>query len=113
MFGDPQATVLQQIGLDPDRLHYLFQGLRQRLIGPTDEGRIIQRSAPLARLLRPSWKILKQVPDHQHSKVHICPFAITQAMVPVGINHVIKRLAQFDQTVHQSFHNLDVRIGLP
>jgi uncharacterized protein (DUF1501 family) len=39
---DLQATVLQQIGLDPYRLHYPFQGLNQRLIGPTDEGRIMK-----------------------------------------------------------------------
>ncbi len=39
---DLQATILQQIGLDPYRLHYPFQGLNQRLIGPTDEGRIMK-----------------------------------------------------------------------
>ena len=39
---DVQATVLHLLGLDPYDLHFLHQGLRQRLIGPTDEGQIIR-----------------------------------------------------------------------
>lgn len=39
---DLQATVLQQLGLDPYKLHYPYQGLNQRLIGPTDEGRVMK-----------------------------------------------------------------------
>ncbi len=39
---DIQATVLHLLGLDPYRLSYLYQGLNQRLIGPTDEGRVLQ-----------------------------------------------------------------------
>jgi len=38
---DIQATVLHLLGLDPYRLSYLYQGLNQRLIGPTDEGRVL------------------------------------------------------------------------
>ncbi len=38
---DLQATLLHLLGLDPYRFHYLHQGLNQRLIGPTDEGRIL------------------------------------------------------------------------
>jgi hypothetical protein len=38
---DLQATVLTLLGLDPYRLSYPFQGLDQRLIGPTNEARII------------------------------------------------------------------------
>ena len=34
---DLQATILHLMGLDPFRLSYKFQGLDQRLIGPTDE----------------------------------------------------------------------------
>ncbi len=39
---DIQATVLHLLGLDPYRLSYLYQGLNQRLIGPTDEGRVLK-----------------------------------------------------------------------
>ncbi len=39
---DLQATVLNQLGFDPYRLSYPFQGLNQRLIGPTDEGVVIK-----------------------------------------------------------------------
>ncbi len=39
---DLQATILHQLGLDPYRLHYPYQGLNQRLIGPTDEGRVMK-----------------------------------------------------------------------
>lgn len=39
---DLQATILHQVGLDPYRLHYPYQGLNQRLIGPTDEGRVMR-----------------------------------------------------------------------
>jgi hypothetical protein len=39
---DIQATVLHQMGLDPYRFSYRYQGLDNRLIGPTDEGRILQ-----------------------------------------------------------------------
>ncbi len=39
---DLQATVLHLMGLDPYRMHFSYQGLNQRLIGPTDEGRVVK-----------------------------------------------------------------------
>lgn len=39
---DLQATILHLLGLDPYRFHFSYQGLNQRLIGPTDEGKVIQ-----------------------------------------------------------------------
>jgi hypothetical protein len=39
---DLQATILHLLGLDPYRFSYLYQGLENRLIGPTDEGRVLQ-----------------------------------------------------------------------
>lgn len=38
---DLQATILHVLGLDPYRFSYPFQGLNNRLIGPTDEGRVL------------------------------------------------------------------------
>jgi hypothetical protein len=38
---DLQATILHLLGLDPFRLSYPYLGLNQRLIGPTDEGRVL------------------------------------------------------------------------
>ena len=38
---DLQATILQLVGLDPYRFNVPFQGLNNRLIGPTDEGKIV------------------------------------------------------------------------
>jgi hypothetical protein len=38
---DLQATILHLMGLDPHRFHYTYQGLNQRLIGPTEEGRVL------------------------------------------------------------------------
>lgn len=38
---DLQATILNQLGLDPFHLAYPYQGLNQRLIGPTDDPRIV------------------------------------------------------------------------
>jgi len=38
---DLQATLLNQLGLDPHRFHFSYQGLDQRLIGPTEEGRVL------------------------------------------------------------------------
>jgi len=38
---DLQATILHIMGLDPHRFHFQYQGLDQRLIGPTDEGRVL------------------------------------------------------------------------
>jgi hypothetical protein len=37
---DLQATILHLLGLDPYRLTFRYQGLDQRLIGPTDEPRV-------------------------------------------------------------------------
>ncbi|HEX8915727.1 MAG TPA: DUF1501 domain-containing protein [Humisphaera sp.] len=37
---DLQATVLHALGLDPYKLHYPYQGLNQRLIGPTNDPRV-------------------------------------------------------------------------
>jgi hypothetical protein len=38
---DLQATLLHTLGLDPFKFHFPYQGLDQRLIGPTDEGRVL------------------------------------------------------------------------
>ena len=38
---DLQATILHTLGLDPHRFHYAYQGLDNRLIGPTDEGKVL------------------------------------------------------------------------
>lgn len=38
---DLQATILHLVGLDPYRFSYLYQGLNNRLIGPTEEGRVL------------------------------------------------------------------------
>jgi len=38
---DLQATILHVLGLDPQRFSYFYQGLQNRLIGPTDEARIL------------------------------------------------------------------------
>lgn len=37
---DLQATILHTLGLDPHRFHFRYQGLDQRLIGPTEEGQV-------------------------------------------------------------------------
>ena len=39
---DLQATLLHLMGLDPYRFSYSYQGLNNRLIGPTEEGRVLQ-----------------------------------------------------------------------
>lgn len=39
---DLQATILTLLGLDPYKFRYPFQGLDQRLIGPTDEAKVIR-----------------------------------------------------------------------
>jgi hypothetical protein len=39
---DLQATILHLLGFDPYRFSYAYQGLNNRLIGPTDEGKLIQ-----------------------------------------------------------------------
>ena len=38
--GDLQATILHLLGLDSHKLAYKYQGLAQRLIGPTEEPRV-------------------------------------------------------------------------
>lgn len=38
---DLQATILHQLGIDPYQFHFPYQGLNNRLIGPTDEGRVL------------------------------------------------------------------------
>ncbi len=38
---DLQATILNRLGLDPYRFHYTYQGLNNRLIGPTNEGKVV------------------------------------------------------------------------
>lgn len=38
---DLQATLLHQIGIDPHRFSFPYEGLNQRLIGPAEEGRVL------------------------------------------------------------------------
>lgn len=40
---DLQATILHQLGLDAWKLHYSYQGLDQRLIGPKGDAKLIQK----------------------------------------------------------------------
>lgn len=37
---DLQATILERVGLEPHHLRFPYQGLDQRLIGPTEEGKV-------------------------------------------------------------------------
>ena len=39
---DLQATIMHLMGFDPYRFTYRYQGLNQRLIGPTNEGQIVK-----------------------------------------------------------------------
>jgi hypothetical protein len=39
---DLQATILHQMGFDSHQFSYRFQGLNQRLIGPTDEAQVVK-----------------------------------------------------------------------
>jgi len=39
---DLQATILHQLGFDPYQMNYRYQGLNNRLIGPTNEGKIVK-----------------------------------------------------------------------
>jgi Protein of unknown function (DUF1501) len=38
---DLQATILHLLGVDPFKLHFPFQGLNQRLIGPSNEAKVV------------------------------------------------------------------------
>ncbi len=38
---DLQATILHQLGIDPHRFSFPYQGLNQRLIGPTEAGKVL------------------------------------------------------------------------
>jgi hypothetical protein len=39
---DLQATILHLLGFDPYQLSYRYQGLNNRLIGPTNEGKVVK-----------------------------------------------------------------------
>jgi hypothetical protein len=39
---DLQATILHLLGFDAKRFSHRSQGLNNRLIGPTDEGRVVR-----------------------------------------------------------------------
>ena len=39
---DLQATIQHILGLDPYRFSYPYQGLNNRLIGPSDEGQVLK-----------------------------------------------------------------------
>ena len=40
---DLQATILDRVGLDPSLFNFPYQGLNNRLIGPTDEGKVLTK----------------------------------------------------------------------
>ena len=54
---DLQATILHLLGLDAKRFSFPYQGLNQRLIGPTDEARLIAgvlaSACPSAEWIKP------------------------------------------------------------
>jgi hypothetical protein len=39
---DLQTTLMHLLGFDAHRFHYRYQGLNQRLIGPSGEGRVVK-----------------------------------------------------------------------
>jgi hypothetical protein len=40
---DLQATIMHAAGLNPHRFSYRYQGLAQRYIGPSDEGKVLKQ----------------------------------------------------------------------
>jgi len=40
---DLQATLLHLLGLEPHKFGYAYQGLNNRLIGPTDEAKVVRQ----------------------------------------------------------------------
>ena len=55
--------------------------------------------------------MFEKISDDQLSNVHRCPVSFAKTVVSVGVNHVIKRLTEFDQPINQPFDNLNVSIG--
>ena len=37
-----RLELLDQIGIDPHRFSFAYEGLNQRLIGPTEDGRVVK-----------------------------------------------------------------------
>ena len=57
--------------------------------------------------------MIQQISNHMHAEMHRCPWPLPDAVVSGRVVHVVKRLAQFDQTVNEALDDLQVRIGLP
>ena len=56
-------------------------------------------------------QVLFQVPDDQHANVHARTWPFTQAVIAIGIHHVIEGLAHLNQPINQTFNDLDMRVG--
>lgn len=61
-------------------------------------------------LTRSAWKVFEEIPNNEHSHMHYSPTALAKAVIPVGIDHVIKWFPEFDQSINEPFDNLNVSI---
>ncbi len=64
----------------------------------------------LARWIADQLQVIDQVPENVHSNVHQSSIAFAQAMIAIGIDHVVKGLTQSNQAIDQAFDDLNVSV---
>ena len=57
-------------------------------------------------------QVFDEIVDNKDLHVKLGAFAFMQAVVAVGIDEVVEAFARFDEAVHESFGDFDVRFGL-
>ena len=55
--------------------------------------------------------MFQEIARHEYSKVQRRAATFTEPVVAIGIRHVIELLSELDEAIHQSFGNLNMRIG--
>ena len=61
---------------------------------------------------RTRFQVIDKVSHHEHAHVHRRSLPFAESVVAVGIDHVVESLCEFDESIHQSFDNLKVCVGL-
>ena len=63
------------------------------------------------------WQMFKEITCHKHVEVQGRAGAFADPMIAVGIRHVLKRFAQFDQSIYSPLRyrstKLSLLVGVP
>ena len=72
--------------------------------------RLLDSAGLISSLTRSTRKMFKEISNDEHSDMDHRLATFAKTVVSIGVDHVIKRLSEFNQPIDQSFDDLNVSV---